>query len=115
NNITAGTYNLSAMTRSSFYSQGFPALNYLLFSPTAVSRFGTNTANRVAYVQAVLQRLKTLVDKVAADWGTYRSSFVANTKTNVGSPIGNIVNQLAFQMDVLKGPRIGWPLGKQSN
>ena len=56
NNITAGTYNLSAMTRSSFYSQGFPALNYLLFSPTAVSRFGTNTANRIAYVQAVLQR-----------------------------------------------------------
>ena len=55
------------------------------------------------------------MDKVAAEWGTYRSSFVANTKTNVGSPIGNIVNQLAFQMDVLKGPRIGWPLGKQSN
>jgi uncharacterized protein len=115
NNITAGNYNLSAMTRSSFYSQGFPALNYLLFSPTAVSRFATNTANRVAYVQAVLQRLKTLVDKVVADWSTYRSSFVTNTKTNVGSPIGNIVNQLAFQMDVLKGPRIGWPLGKQSN
>jgi len=42
-------------------------------------------------------------------------TLVANTKTNVGSPIGNIVNQLAFQMDVLKGPRIGWPLGKQSN
>jgi hypothetical protein len=25
-----------------------------------------------------------------------------------------MVNQLAYQLDMLKGPRIGWPLGKQS-
>jgi predicted lipoprotein len=26
-----------------------------------------------------------------------------------------MVNQFAYQMDMLKGPRIGWPFGKQSN
>lgn len=114
-NILAGSYDLSAMTRSSFYSQGFPALGYLYFEPGAIAHFSTSPANRVKYVNDVLARMKTLVDKVAGEWTAYRSTFIANTKTNVGSPIGNMVNQLAYQMDMLKGPRIGWPLGKQSN
>jgi hypothetical protein len=114
-NIASGNYNLTATSRSSFYAQGFPALDYLFFAPTAVSRFGTNTASRVKYVQDVIARMKSIVDKVAADWAAQRAAFVANTQTNVGSPIGNIINQLAYQLDLLKGPRIGWPLGKQSN
>lgn len=114
-NIITGSYDFSAMTRSSFYSQGFPALNYLYFEPDAIAHFSTGAANRIKYVNDVLTRMKTLVDKVAGEWTAYRSTFIANTKTNVGSPIGNMVNQLAYQMDMMKGPRIGWPLGKQSN
>lgn len=113
-NIAAGTYDLKAMTRKSFYSQGFPALNYLLFSEGAIARFATAKEKRVKYIQDVLLRMKTLTDQVATGWGTYRSDFIANTKTNVGSPIGNMVNQLAYQLDLMKGPRIGWPFGKQS-
>jgi uncharacterized protein len=115
NNIAADNYDLTAMTRSSLYSQGFPALNYLLFGPNAITKFNTNTANRVKYTKAVVTRIKTLVDNVANGWTAYRADFIANTKTNVGSPIGNLVNQFAYQLDLLKGPRIGWPFGKQSN
>lgn len=115
NNIISGTYDLSSMTRSSFYAQGFPALNYLYFGPNAIAKFSTNTAKRNNYVNDVLTRMKMLVDKVATGWPSYRTEFIANTKTNVGSPIGNLVNQFAYQMDLLKGPRIGWPFGKQSN
>ena len=115
NNIVTGNYSFTAMTRSSFYSQGFPALNYLYFERDALTHFSTGAANRIKYVNDVLARMKTLVDKVAGDWTSYRSTFIGNTKTNVGSPIGNMVNQLAYQLDMLKGPRIGWPFGKQSN
>lgn len=115
NSISTGTYNLTTMTRASFYSQGFPALNYLYFGPNAIAKFGTNTAARVKYVKDVVARLKGLVDGIVTSWSTYRAEFITNTKTNVGSPIGNMVNQLAYQMDLLKGPRIGWPFGKQSN
>ena len=115
NNIASGTYDLTIYARNNFYSQGFPALNYLLFGPNAIAKFHNNTAGRVKYLKDVAQRLKALVDKVSADWTTYRSTFVSNTKSDVGSPIGNIVNMLAFQMDMMKGPRIGWPFGKQSN
>jgi uncharacterized protein len=115
NKIASGTYDLTTYDRNNFYSQGFPALNYLLFGPNSIEKFASNTANRAKYLKDVVLRMKTLVDKVAADWTTYRSTFISNTKSDVGSPIGNIVNMLAYQMDMMKGPRIGWPFGKQSN
>ena len=115
NNIASGNYDLTTYNRNNFYSQGFPALNYLLFGPNAIQKFGNNTANRAKYLKDVAMRMKTLVDKVVADWTSYRSTFVNNTKSDVGSPIGNLVNMLAYQMDMMKGPRIGWPFGKQSN
>jgi predicted lipoprotein len=113
-NISAGSYDLTAMQRSTFYSQGFAALNYLYFGPDAINKLSASPA-RAKYIRDVVDRMKTLVDKVAAEWPAYRAAFIANTKTNVGSPIGNMVNQLAYQLDLLKGPRIGWPMGKQSN
>jgi len=114
-NITAGVYNLAEYNNKSFYAQGFPALGYLIAAPNAVTKFGTNAAARTKYIKDVSLRLKTLADKMVSDWTIYRSSFIGNTQSNVGSPIGNLVNSMAYEMDVLKGPRIGWPFGKQSN
>lgn len=114
NNIATGSYDLAKMNRNSFYAQGFPALDYLFFAPHAVERFTTNPTNRIKYVRDVMARLKSLVDQVSSNWAAYREEFIANTKTDVGSPIGNMVNQLAYQTDLLKGPRIGWPFGKHS-
>lgn len=115
NNIASGTYDLTATTRASLYAQGFPALSYLYFAPDAMGKFAVNTAARAAYARAVLSRMQLLIDNVAAGWTSYRTDFSANTTTSSGSPIGNMVNQLAYQLDLMKGPRIGWPLGKQSN
>lgn len=114
NNIATGIYDLTSLNRNNFYAQGFPALGYLYFDPNAVDRFATNPNGRIKYIRDVTTRLKSLVDKVAGDWTVYREEFIANTKTNIGSPMGNMVNQLAYQIDLLKGPRIGWPFGKQS-
>jgi predicted lipoprotein len=112
NNISSGSYNLEMLSRNSFYSQGFPALNYLYFGHDAISKMDSK---RAKYINDLLARMKTLVDKVNNDWSGYRAKFVSNTQTNSGSPIAFIVNQLSYQLDLLKGPRIGWPLGKQSN
>ena len=113
-NIASGSYTLTSVSRNNLYSQGFPALGYLLFAPDAIGKMGTNTTNRTRYINDVVTRMKALVDQVASGWTSYRTEFIDNTKTNVGSPIGNMVNQLAYQTDMLKGPRIGWPMGKQS-
>ncbi|MDQ4141945.1 MAG: imelysin family protein [Bacteroidota bacterium] len=114
NNISNGTYNLEV--NSATNQQGFPALDFLLFSEQAIEKFnGATSANRKKYVQDIITRMKTLVSTVHTNWTTtYRSQFIGNTRTDVGSPIGFLVNQFAYELDQLKGPRIGWPYGKQS-
>jgi predicted lipoprotein len=114
NNSSSGTYNL--LVNSSVDQQGFPALDYLLFAEDALQKLNEPAAaSRKKYVRDIFARMKTLVNTVLTQWqSSYRTQFISNTRTDVGSPIGYLVNQLAFEMDQLKGPRIGWPFGKQS-
>jgi hypothetical protein len=97
--------------------QGLPALDYLLFSADAVTRFSAaDAANRKQYVRDVIARIKQLSQATLTQWnGGYRAVFISSLKTDVGSSIGLVVNQFAAEMDAMKGPRIGWPFGKQSN
>jgi len=115
--VASGTYNFTQPGISDSL-QGLPALDYLLFSDNAVEKFTTDThaANRKKYVRDVMDRIATLSGNALSQWNSsYRTTFVNSLKTDVGSSIGSIVNQLAFEMDALKGPRIGYPFGKQSN
>ncbi|KAA9327426.1 imelysin family protein [Adhaeribacter soli] len=114
NNISRGSYDLTG--NLSVDQQGFPALDYLLFSPDAVQQLNDpNSANRKKYVQDLMTRMKSLTGTVLTEWNnSYRAQFIGNTKADVGSPLGFMINRFAFEMDQLKGPRIGWPFGKQS-
>jgi predicted lipoprotein len=115
--IASGSYNFTQPVVSDSI-QGLPALDYLLFANNTVEKFTSagNIDNRKKYVRDVIARMKTLANDVTAQWNSgYRSTFVNSLKTDVGSSIGFLVNQFAFEMDALKGPRIGWPFGKQSN
>jgi predicted lipoprotein len=113
--ITSGTYNFTIPVASDSI-QGFPALDYLFFSSDAVTKFAdAGAANRKKYVQDIMTRMKSLVDNVLNQWKTtYRTGFIANTKLDVGSSMGYLINQMAYEMDHMKGPKVGWPLGKQS-
>ncbi|WP_344853914.1 imelysin family protein [Pedobacter jeongneungensis] len=114
NNAATGNYNLTL--NSTTNQQGFPALDYLLFAPDAIQKLSAaGSEKRKKYVQDVVARMKDITGHIVTDWqGTYRATFVANTKTDVGSPIGSMVERFANEMDKMKGPRIGWPFGKQS-
>jgi len=112
--IKSGSYDLQAT--ATVNQQGFPALDYLLFASDAVTKLNdAGNANRKKYIQDVMARMQSLTSGVLTNWkNTYRGQFIANTKSDAGSPIGYMVNQFAYEMDQLKGPRIGWPYGKQS-
>ncbi|MFT3680110.1 MAG: imelysin family protein [Ferruginibacter sp.] len=114
--IQSGLYDLTVPVINDSI-QGLPALDYLLFSPDAVTKFSAPDAgNRKKYVQDLIARVKSLTLAVLSQWnGSYRSVFIASLKTDVGSSIGSLVNRFASEMDAMKGPRIGWPFGKQSN
>ncbi len=114
--IQSGSYDFTLLVASDTI-QGFPALDYLFFSADAIQKFNdVDAASRKTYVKAIITRMKLIVSNTVAQWNNgYRDNFVNSLKTNIGSSIGNLVNQFAFEMDALKGPRIGYPLGKQSN
>lgn len=116
--IQSGVYDFT-LPLTSDSIQGLPALDYLLFAEGAVQKFTEDApyaANRKKYVKDVLARMKSLVNNTLSQWnGNYRASFISSLKTDVGSSIGFLINQFAYEMDAMKGPRIGWPFGKQSN
>ncbi len=114
--IASGSYKLDLPVVSDSI-QGFPALDYLLFAPNAVSQFtGASAPARKKYVRDVMARMKTLVASTATQWnGPYRTSFETSLKTDVGSSTAFLINQFAYELDAMKGPRIGWPFGKRSN
>ena len=114
--IAAGNYNFELPVVNDSI-QGFPALGYLLFAPNAVEKFsGVQATARKKYVRDVLARMKSLTANTLGQWnGTYKTTFVNSLKTDVGSSIAFLVNQFAYEMDRMKGPRIGWPFGKLSN
>lgn len=116
-NISSGTYDLAAA--NNIDAKGLPAADFLLFgyntSDTAiVSRFA-NSANRVTYLSDCISDMQTKLNSVISTWNnSYKSTFVSSTGTSIGSSLGLLVNQLNFEIDLLKNGKIGIPLGKKS-
>lgn len=119
-NITSGTYNPDLLANLS--AKGLPALDYLLFGTGAdnnaiLAKYTTDgeAANRKTYLVTLSAEIKTKVGKVTAAWnGAYKTTFVNATGTDVGSSVGQLVNQLVFDYEILKNYEIGIPAGTQS-
>ena len=117
NNIASGNYNLGIL--SNLDAKGFPAIDFLLFGKnetdvSIITRFNT-VANRHAYVLACLTEIQTKTNTVINSWNTgYRNTFVASTGMQIGSSLGMMINQVNFEIDVLKNSKLGIPLGKKS-
>lgn len=118
NNIAAGTYDLQ--TSANLDAKGFPALDYLLYGAgtevAVVDQYtsGTHAANRKKYLQDISNLIKQRVDAVHSGWtsGNYATTFKNAPGTAVGSAVGNIVNQLNFDIDLTKRAKVGIPSGR---
>jgi len=121
NNIAAGSYNLAAVSNLS--AKGFPALDYLLFGTGATNidilaayTTDANAANRKKYLADVSADIKSMVSAVSADWSSSATinNFVNASGTDVGSSLGQMINKMDYDMDLLKNAKMGIPMGKQS-
>ncbi|MBX7093093.1 MAG: imelysin family protein [Flavobacteriales bacterium] len=123
NNIIAGTwdFNLAA----NIDAIGFPSVDYLLNrrdgnDALVMNSFtiDANAAARKNYLVAVVLEMKSKIDAVVNGWSpagsNYYSTFVNSLGTDVGSSLGFLVNQLNYDYEITKNPRIGIPLGKQT-
>lgn len=122
-NIATGSYDLSDFDTEA--EKGFPALDYLLFDPykgdsAVVNAFSSdaNASQRQDYLMDVIADLKGNVQQVLKGWrpsgGDHLSSFANATGTDVGSSLGLLVNELNYDLELIKNPEVGIPLGKKS-
>jgi uncharacterized protein len=117
NNISAGTYDLQAS--ANLAAKGFPALDYLLYGQATeaevVAKYTTaaTAANRKRYLQDVTNLVVQQAQNTYNAWTqNYSTTFKQSEGTAVGSAIGNLVNQLNFDIDITKRYKVGIPAGK---
>jgi predicted lipoprotein len=119
-NISSNTYNPDLLANLS--AKGLPAIDYLLFgigadNNTILTQYTTDAAaaNRKTLLGKLSAELKANAAKILTAWnGTYKSTFLNATGTDVGSSAGQMVNQLVYDYEFLKNDEIGIPAGTQS-
>ena len=119
-NIVSGNYNLG--TLNNLDAKGFPAIDFLIYGSgetdaTLITLFDTDAkaTNRIAYVNACLNELQTKTNAIVNAWmSSYRNTFISSVGAQIGSSLGLLINQLNFEIDLLKNAKLGIPLGKKS-
>ena len=117
-NIASGSYDLQAA--ASVDAKGFPALDYLLYGAPSeeeeIALYTTDAgaANRKQYLQEVASLVSHRAEAVYNGWtsGNYADAFEQAAGTAVGSGIGNLVNQLNYDIDLTKRAKVGFPSGR---
>jgi predicted lipoprotein len=119
----AGNINdpsVSLDVASSYASQGFPALDYMInglgtTDDAIVTAYTSDpdAAKRTAYLTRLTARMNTLLDNVVNDWnGSYRDTFVSKTGLEIGSSFGNVVNAYVLQYErYVRSGKVGIPAG----
>lgn len=116
-NISSGVYDLA--TAANIDAKGFPAIDFLLYGKNntdaqIVSLFA-GSANRVTYFTNCLVEMQNKLNTIITVWnGSYRGTFLNSKGSEIGSSLGLLVNQLNYEVDLLKNGKLGIPLGKQS-
>lgn len=112
--IASGSYNLELP--SSYAEQGFPALDYLLYSYGSAEEtleVLSGNQNYLDYIVAVAERINALTTEVTASWqGEYRDTFVNNTSSSSTGSVDRFTNDYVMYFEkILRSGKIGYPSG----
>jgi uncharacterized protein len=108
--ITDKNYSFTDFERD---SRGFQTIEYLLFSPNALTQFqdSLNGADRRAYLDAITTHLHTWVNTVVSGWVTYRQTFIDNDGKDAGSSVSLLYNNFLLSYEGIKNYKLGIPAG----
>jgi predicted lipoprotein len=109
--ISAGDTSFQNFDRD---TRGFLALEYLLFNgdaPQVLAQLAQ--PSQAAYLRAVAGNLHAQAVAVATEWPSYRTEFVNNSGTDVGSSASVLYNEFVHSYEQLKNFKLGLPLGKR--
>lgn len=108
-NIIKKNYNLEAA--SQLDARGFPAMDYLLFSNSSDLE---NHADARAYLEVLAKDILNLAQTVNQGWKAHRTEFIEASGTDIGSSLGQIVNALNKDYEIIKNAKVGFPAGKKT-
>lgn len=108
-NIGSANYNLVAA--SNLDARGFPTMDYLLFSKDIDFE---NNVEAKKYMEDLIADIKNLSSQVNRGWQLYRDNFINASGTDVGSSLGQVVNSINKDYEIVKNAKIGFPAGKKT-
>ncbi len=112
--LSSGVYNLSDFNRD---ARGFLAVEFLLFNlnddnQAVVDSF--NSAIRKQFLNDLIANIQARVGEVNIAWnGGYRSEFINNNGTDVGSSTSQLYNEFVRSFESIKNFKVELPLGKR--
>lgn len=113
--IASGQWNVEDFNRD---ARGFLAIEYLLFgqnqsTDALVTAFAAD-ANRRNYLAVLALHLRDRSNEVLTAWnGAYRTEFIDNDGTEVGSSTSLLYNEFVRSYESMKNFKLGLPLGKR--
>ena len=115
-NIESDSYDLDKP--ENFTSQGFPAIDYLLFGigendDSIVSKYLVSDSSHSKYLKDVVSKAVELTNIVKVDWEEgYRNTFVELTDNTATSSINKLTNDFIFYYEKgFRAHKIGIPAG----
>ncbi len=116
NNISNKNYDLDKS--SNFSSQGFSALDYLLFGideneNKITAKYSDSSLNYGTYLNDIISQMVELTNQVKTQWeGSYRESFIESTDNTATSSINLIINDFIFYFEKgYRANKFGIPAG----
>lgn len=116
NNISNLGFNLD--DSANFTSQGFTALDYLLFGiapndDAIIAKFSDSSLNYNSYLAAITSKMIELTLSVKSEWeGSYRDSFIQSTDNTATSSINIMLNNFVFYFEKgYRANKFGIPAG----
>ncbi len=107
--VEKNTANFNDFNRD---ARGLLAIEYLLFDHKGNSAVISKLqANRLAYLKALIADTKTRVSTINTNWKTYKTEFVSNAGTDVGSSTSQLYNEFVRSFESIKNFKLGLPMG----
>ena len=115
--ISSNTWNLELP--STIDSQGFPALDYLLYGlgtdQETLDKYTTdeNASSYTMYLLDLVTTMQTLTNEVISDWENgYRETYITNTSSSASGAVDQTVNAFLFYYEkALRAGKVGIPAG----
>ncbi|MEX2595573.1 MAG: imelysin family protein [Salibacteraceae bacterium] len=107
-NIASGSYDFGAAQNAD--AKGLATLEYLIFHSD--DWMEASQEARGVYFADNLTYIEDRLEPVLEAWnGSYASKFASNNGTDVGSSMGQLVNELNFDYELIKNAKVAIPLG----